>query len=59
MQVQPSASGVAASEGGAGAGGGGGDLAVEVCIELATGSLQRNLSVNVRTFASPTSTGKH
>ena len=49
--------------GGNGDGGSGGDASgngngqVEVCIELSSGNLQRNVSVNVATVSSPTSTG--
>ena len=52
--------------GGNGNGGSGGDATlgsgngsgqVEVCIELSSGNLQRNVSVNVATVSSPTSTG--
>ena len=31
---------------------------VMVCLQLASGSLQRNVSVNVKTTSSPTATGK-
>ena len=46
------------SDGGSGVGGsGGGDGQMMVCIELATGNLQRNVTVTVTTISSPTSTG--
>ena len=38
-------------------GSGSGSGQVEVCIELSSGNLQRNVSVNVATVSSPTSTG--
>ena len=45
-------------DGGSGVGGsGGGDGQVMVCIELATGNLQRNVTVTVMTISSLTSTG--
>ena len=52
--------GVGGSGGGdiVGSGGAGGDGQVMVCIELASGNLQRNVTVNVMTISSPTSTGK-
>ena len=43
--------------GGGGSGDSGGGQ-VMVCIELATGNLQRNVTVNAMTVSSPTSTGK-
>ena len=43
--------------GGGGSGDSGGDGQVMVCIELATGNLQRNVTVTVMTISSPTSTG--
>lgn len=58
VNVQPSTPDVSGSEGGGGGGGGtGGDPQVMVCIELATGFLQRDIAVNVQTESSPTSTG--
>lgn len=59
--MQPSVPNVAVSEGGTGDGGGGGDGSgpqAMVCIELASGNLQRNVSVRVMTISSPASTGK-
>ena len=46
--------------GGRGVGGasGSGDSQVMVCIELATGNLQRNLTLIAMTIDSPTATGK-
>ena len=58
--MQPSTPNVAVSEGDGGDGGGGGEGSgpqAMVCIELASGNLQRNVSVNVMTISSPTSTG--
>ena len=43
--------------GGGGSGDSGGDGQVMVCIELATGNLQRNVTVTVMTISTPTSTG--
>ena len=43
--------------GGGGSGDSGGDGQVMVCIELAAGNLQRNVTVTVMTVSSPTSTG--
>ena len=43
--------------GGGGSGDSGGDGQVMVCIELATGNLQRNVTVTAMTISSPTSTG--
>ena len=43
--------------GGGGSGDSGGDGQVMVCIELATGNLQRNVTVTVMTISSLTSTG--
>ena len=54
--VQPSISNLVSTEGDDG---NGGDSAVEVCIELASENLQRNVTVNVRTISSPTATGKY
>ena len=45
------------SDGGDSSGDSGGDDQVMVCIELATGNLQRNVTVTVMTISSPTSTG--
>ena len=45
------------SGGGGSSGDSGGDGQVMVCIELATGNLQRNVTVTVMTISSPTSTG--
>lgn len=39
-------------------GSGVGDAQVMVCIELASGNLQRNVTLTVMTVSSPTSTGK-
>lgn len=62
MSVQPSTPDVAATEGGDGGGDGGdggddGGSQAMVCIELASGNLQRNVSVRVMTISSPSSTG--
>lgn len=68
--MQPSAPTTTVTEGGdgspggdpgepGGGGTGGANPTVEVCIELATGILERNFSVNVMTISSPSSTGKH
>ena len=43
--------------GGGGSGDSGGDSQVMVCIELAIGNLQRNVTITVMTISSPTSTG--
>ena len=45
------------SGGGGSSGDSGGDGQVMVCIELAAGNLQRNVTVTVMTISSPTSTG--
>ena len=69
MAIRPLIESVAATEGGGGTkrsdgsdnGGasGSGDSQVMVCIELATGSLQRNITLIAMTIESPTSTGKY
>ena len=57
--MQPSVPNVAVSEGGDGDGGGDGSgPQAMVCIELASGNLQRSVSVRVMTVSSPTSTGQ-
>ena len=60
VSVQPSVPNVAVSEGGSGDGGDseGSNPQAMVCIELASGNLQRNVSVRVMTISSPTSTGE-
>ena len=61
VSVQPSVPNVAVSEGGGGGDGDGDDGSgpqAMVCVELASGNLQRNVSVRVMTISSPTSTGK-
>ena len=55
--MQPSVPNVAVSEGGGDGGDGSGPQAM-VCIELASGNLQRSVSVRVMTVSSPTSTGQ-
>ena len=57
--MQPSTPNVAVSEGGTGGDGGmtGSGPQAVVCIELASGNLQRNVSVRVMTISSPTATG--
>lgn len=55
--MQPSVPNVAVSEGGDGGGDGSGPQAM-VCIELASGNLQRSVSVRVMTVSSLTSTGQ-
>ena len=58
--MQPSVPNVAVSEGG-GDGGDGGDGSgpqAMVCVELASGNLQRSVSVRMMTVSSPTSTGQ-
>ena len=59
VSVQPSTPNVAVSEGGTGGGDGmtGSGAQAVVCIELASGNLQRNVSVRVMTISSPTATG--
>lgn len=57
MLVQPSTPNIAVSESsGTGDGTGTGPQAM-VCIELASGNLQRDVSVRVMTISSPTATG--
>ena len=61
VSVQPSVPNVAVSEGGGGGDGDGDDGSgpqAMVCVELASGNLQRNVSVRVMTISSITSTGK-
>ena len=61
VSVQPSTPNVAVSEGGGTGGGGGGGTGTGpqamVCIQLASGNLQRDVSVRVMTISSPTATG--
>ena len=57
VSVQPATPNVAVSEGGGDGGGEGNNLQAMVCIELATGNLQRNVSVRVMTISSSTATG--
>ena len=63
VSVQPSTPNVAVSEDGGTGGSDGGDSGTGtgpqamVCIELASGSLQRDVSVRLMTISSPTATG--
>ncbi len=60
MDVVPSFTDFVAAEGIYGDGnntGGDGISEVMVCLQLANGILQRNVSVNVRTISTPTATG--
>ena len=55
VEVQPAVFSVLTTEGD-----GGSDFEeVETCLELASGNLQRNVTVNVKTMTSPTATGEY
>ena len=57
VSVQPATPNVAVSEGGGDGGGEGVNPQAMVCIELASGNLQRNVTVRVMTISSSTATG--
>ena len=54
VEIQPGMLSVVATEGD----GGSNFEEVEACLELTSGNLQRNVTVNVETVSSPTATGE-
>ena len=60
VEIQPAVSSVLTTEGDSSSSSTGqsnGAAAVEVCLELASGNLQRNVTVNVKSVSSPTPSG--